>query len=268
MRELLQFLLLHGHVVLFVSVLVEQLGAPVPAVPVLLAMGALAGAGQFSFATALAVTVVAAMISDVIWYELGRRSGNPVLRTLCRISLEPDSCVSETRYWFGRLGRFALVVAKFIPGLSMVAPPMAGVTKMPRATFLYTDLAGSALWGLVFLGAGYLFRAQLERAAGTALQMGGWLGILLVGGLAAWIGFKYWQRRRFINSIRVARVTPEEVMERIRAGEDLTIVDLRSFPEIERGGQKLPGAIWINCQELARRHHLIPRDRGVILYCT
>lgn len=268
MRRLLEFLMQHGHVVLFVAVLAEQLGAPLPAVPVLLAMGALVGMGHFSFAAAMAVTVAAAMTSDVVWYELGRRRGHSVLRLLCRIALEPDSCVSDTSYWFHRLGRLALVIAKFVPGLSTVAPPMAGITKMPPASFLYSDLAGSALWAGVFLGAGYLFQAQLELAAGNALRMGSWLGVVLAVALAAWIGFKYGQRRRFLKSIRVARVTPEEVMERIRDGEDLVIVDLRSFSEIEQEGRKLPGAIWINRRELAERHHLIPRDCGVILYCT
>src|ERR1044071_8364470 len=147
MHGTLEFLLKHGYWVLGSWVLAEQLGLPVPAIPVLLAMGALIGNAGYSFSIATAVVLVAALAADIAWYALGRSKGYSVLRLLCRISIEPDSCVSSTRNWFKRLGGWALVVAKFVPGLSTVATPMAGLSRMPFWKFLSADAAGTLLWG-------------------------------------------------------------------------------------------------------------------------
>jgi membrane protein DedA with SNARE-associated domain len=261
----LDFLLKHGYLVLFAWVLAEQFGVPVPSVPMLLAMGALIGAGSYSFPAAIGLTVGAALIADSAWYLLGRRKGNSVLQLLCRISLEPDSCVSSTRYWFKRLGGWALVVAKFFPGLSTVSPPMAGLSRMPVWKFLSADAAGGFLWGSVVMGVGYVFRAQLEDVGLIALRLGGWLLAVVSGIVASWIAFKYWQRRRFMNSLRVARITPQEVLARL---DEIVILDLRTPAEVEWDGMKVSRARWFDRKELEQRHDEIPRDRDVVLYCT
>jgi membrane protein DedA with SNARE-associated domain len=268
MRELLEFLARHGNSVVFVFVLAEQLGVPIPAVPVLLAAGALGGLGRLDIRVALGAALAACLISDSLWYFLGRAKGQPVLRLLCRISLEPDSCVSTSRLWFRRLGIWTLIVAKFVPGLSTVAPPMAGLTFMPVWRFVWSDGVGSLLWSGSFLAAGFFFRRQLEVIADSALALGSRLGVLIALLLAGYIAFKYWQRRRFIKSLRVARVTAEEVRAMMDQGEPLAIVDLRPEEEVARDGMRIPGAIWMERSELPQRHALIPRDRDVILYCT
>src|SRR5271154_2465940 len=102
------------------------MGLPVPSFPVLLGMGALAGLGNFSFEASLALAVGAALIGDLVWFRLGRVRGHSILNLLCRMSLEPDSCVSNTKSLFARLGARALLVAKFVPGLGATAPPLAG----------------------------------------------------------------------------------------------------------------------------------------------
>ena len=150
MHQPMEFLLRHGYPLLFAMVLAEQLGVPIPSTPVLLAMGALIGTGKYNWAGALSLSVVASMSADSAWYGLGRRRGTSVLKWLCRISLEPDSCVSSTRYWFKRLGGWSLVIAKFVPGLSTVAPPMAGLSKMPWWKFLGADGLGGFIWAGAF----------------------------------------------------------------------------------------------------------------------
>jgi membrane protein DedA with SNARE-associated domain len=268
MNEAFQFLLRHGYAVLFGFVFAEQLGLPIPAIPVLLAMGALVGAGQFSLAIAIPVALLAALLSDVIWYHLGRHRGPSVLNLICRISMEPDSCVRRTENVFARHGARALLFAKFVPGLSTVAPPLAGIFRMRLPRFLVWDGAGTLLWIGTFVGTGYLFSTQLERIAAFALRLGAWLVAVLLGALAAYIGWKYVQRRRFIRRLRIARITPDELMRRIGAGEEIVVVDLRHSLEFEADGMSVPGALRFSPDELDGRHQEIPRDRDVVLYCT
>jgi membrane protein DedA with SNARE-associated domain len=235
MHQTFEFLLKHGYWVLGVWVLAEQLGVPVPAVPALLTMGALTG------------------------------KGHSVLRFLCRISLEPDSCVNSTGVWFKKLGAWALVVAKFIPGLSTIATPMAGLSRMPLWKFFLADITGVLIWAISIMATGFAFRNQIEYVGQVAAHLGAW-AIAIVGGIVAfWLTWKQWQRHRFIASLKVARITPEEVLERLA---EIAIVDLRSTVEVALDGMKLPGALWFDRKELALHHQAIPRDRDVVLYCT
>jgi membrane protein DedA with SNARE-associated domain len=268
MHAIIPFLLRHGYWVLAVNVFAEQIGLPVPAFPVLLGMGALAGLGNFSFSVSLALAVSASLASDLIWFRLGRVRGHSILNLLCRVSLEPDSCVSNTKSLFGRLGARALLIAKFVPGLGATAAPLAGLTRMNPWKFLAADITGATLWTGAYLAVGYLFRDQLELVAEQAGNMGSWLLLILATLLAAYIGWKYYQRRRFIRGLRVARITPEELMKMIAAGEEIAVVDLRHELEVETDSVKLPGAIWMTLAELETRHGEIPRDRDVILYCS
>ncbi|MEO8026041.1 MAG: VTT domain-containing protein [Bryobacteraceae bacterium] len=264
LAPVMEYLTRHGYATLFAVVLAEQVGAPVPAVPVLLAIGALLGEHGFTATGALLIAVAACLLADTMWFLIGRRRGASVLQLLCRISLEPDSCVSSSRYWFRRLGAWLLLIAKFVPGLSTVAPPMAAISKMEIWRFLLADGLGSALWAGAFLSLGYLFRTELEYIGDLA----GRTGFSLVALVALWALFKWWQRWRFIRSLRIARLSPEELLERIRAKEPLTIIDLRHAVEVEAHSQKIAGAIWIDRGRLDELHIDIPRDRDVILYCT
>jgi membrane protein DedA with SNARE-associated domain len=268
MEEALQFLVRHGYAIVFAFVFAEQIGLPLPAIPILLAMGALAGAGQLSYAAALLVAVLASLLSDLIWYQLGRRRGSSILNLLCRISLEPDSCVRRTEDVFARHGAGALLYAKFVPGLNTAAPPLAGLFRMRLSRFLGYGALGAVFWAGGFSGLGYLFSNQLERVAGSAAQMGGWLVVLLAAGLGGYIGWKYVERQRFIRKLRIARITPEELQRKIAAGENVVVVDLRHQLEFEAEAVTLPRALHIPPEELGRRHQEIPRNRDVVLYCT
>ena len=249
-------------------VFAEQVGLPIPAGPVLLAMGALVGMGKYSLTTSLTLAVLAALMSDTIWFELGRRRGHAVLSLLCRISLEPDSCVRRTSDLFTRhRGRF-LLISKMVPGLSTAAPPLAGMFGMRLPWFLLWDAGGALVWIVVYGGVGYLFRAQLERVGALAMQMGSGLVYVLGGALAAYIGWKYYERQRFLRELRIARIRPEELMEKLKAGEPIVVVDLRHSVEFEADGVKVQGAFHMLPEEIERRHLEIPRDRDVVLYCT
>jgi membrane protein DedA with SNARE-associated domain len=267
-NETLDFLFRHRYAVLFAVVYAEQIGLPVPAVPVLLAAGAMAGMSHLSLPIAVLVAVVASLLSDLIWYELGRRRGHAVLRLLCKISLEPDSCIRRTEDVFARHGVRALLVAKFVPGLNTAAPPLAGMFQMGLGRFVMYDGLGAVLWVATFCGAGYLFSAQLEQLAAGAARLGIWLAVILVSGLAAYIAWKFLRRRRFIQRLRTARVTPEDLMRALDAREPVAVVDLRHSLDRDADSVKIPGALHMLPEEMAHRHSEIPRDLDIVLYCT
>jgi len=268
MDSTLEFLIRHGYVVLFVWVVLEQGGLPIPAVPILLAAGALAGTGQMHLALIVGIGVVASLLSDFIWYGVGRRRGTRVLQLLCRISLEPDSCVRQTEDLFSRRGLASLLVAKFVPGLSTVAPPLAGITRMPLLRFALFDGLGAFLWVGVFAVLGVLFSEQLEGLALLLATMGSWLLAIVVGALGAYLAWKFVARKRFLRRLRIARITPEELHQKLEAGEEVMIVDLRHPLEVEAEPVVIPGAVRFSAQDLEARRLPIPRDREVILYCS
>ena len=268
MNETFQFLVRHGYSVLFVWVLAEQLGLPLPATPLLLAAGALAGSGQMNALLAIVIAVAASLIGDVIWYEFGRRRGGKVLSLLCRISLEPDSCVRKTENAFVRHGARSLLIAKFVPGLNTMAPPLAGIIGMKVGRFLIFDALGALFYLGSFVALGYVFSSQIERVAERLEGLGFWLVVILGGGLAAYIAWKYFQRRRFIRSLRIARITPEDLRKKIESGEEVVVVDLRGSLDFEAEPRTIPGAIRLAPDKIEEGHEQIPRDREIILFCT
>jgi membrane protein DedA with SNARE-associated domain len=268
MHSVLEFLLRHGYVVLLTWVFGEQIGLPVPSLPLLLAAGALAGTGHMNFFAALSICVFAAVAADSIWYELGRLKGIKILQFLCKISLEPDSCVRRTEGVFSKQGARSLLLAKFLPGLGTVAPPLAGIFHMRPRRFLLFDACGSLLWAGSFLGLGYIFSGQIERIAEHAARLGGGLVVLLVAGLASYIAYKYIARQRFLRELRISRITPEELKRKIDAGEQIVIVDLRHSLDFEAEPETIPGAFRMDAKELEEKNDRLPRDREVILYCT
>src|SRR5258705_9006015 len=191
MNETLEFLVRHGAAVLFAAVFIEQMGVPLPAAPWLLAGGALIGGGQMNWVSAVCAAVSGSVLADVIWFYLGRHYGNRVLGLLCRISLEPDSCVRQTQNMFTRYGMKGVIVAKFIPGLSTIAPPMTVNSGVSASRFFLFDGAGSLLYGGGFILVGVLFSRQLEQVI-TALESLGGSALAVVGGVVAlFIGYKF-----------------------------------------------------------------------------
>jgi membrane protein DedA with SNARE-associated domain len=268
MHKSLDFLLHHGYVLLLGWVFAEQAGLPIPSIPLLLAAGALAGARQLNFFGAFGAVLAGAIAADSLWYYLGRRKGIQILRFICKISLEPDSCVRRTEGVFSKQGAKSLLIAKFLPGLSTVAPPLAGIFHMRTRWFLFYDGLGTLLWGGSFLGLGYLFSNQIEAIAESLERLGGWLLVLLIGGLAAYIAWKYVARQQFLRELRIARITPEELKKRLDAREPVVIVDLRHAMDFEADPETIPGAFRMDAADLEAKSDLLPRDREVVLYCT
>ncbi len=200
MNEIIQFLTRHGYLVVFVWVLVEQLGLPIPAAPMLLVAGALAGAGKLNLIGVLVVGIVGSAVSDMLWYQIGWRRGNSVLSLVCRISLTPEACVNHTKEVFGRHGAHSLLMAKFIPGLNAVSTSMAGTMRMNCLRFLLFDALGTLNWVGVFAGLGYVFSSQIERVVDYATMLGKWFGVLLALVLPVYVVWKYVKRQRFLAS--------------------------------------------------------------------
>jgi membrane protein DedA with SNARE-associated domain len=268
MHATLEFLVRHGYVVLAAWVFAEQAGLPAPALPLLLAAGALAGAGRMNLAAALFLSVVSSVLADTLWYQLGRHKGIKVLQWLCRISLEPDSCVRRTEGLFERQGAKSLLFAKFLPGLNAVATPLAGIFHMRLRKFLFFDALGAALWAGCYLLLGYVFSSQIEGIAQQAAALGGWLLVLLASGLAAYVLYKFFARQKFLRDLRVSRISVDELKQKIDAGEELSIVDLRHSLDFEADPETIPGAVRIDSKDLENKKAPLPLDREIVLYCT
>ncbi|MDE2138366.1 MAG: DedA family protein/thiosulfate sulfurtransferase GlpE [Gammaproteobacteria bacterium] len=252
----------------FLNVLLEQLGFPVPAVPTLVVAGAVAASGKLSAALLYALAVGACVLADSAWYGAGRAYGNRVMRLLCQISLSPDSCVSQTQGAFERWGPKALLFAKFVPGLALIAPPLAGATRMPLARFGAFSLLGSTLWVGAALAAGALLRAQIERLLPQATQVGGAAAGVLLLVLAGYIGVKWWERRRFYAALEMARISVEELRRQMDAGATPLIVDVRSPTAQTLELRRIPGALNVPVQDAARHLTGLARDREIVLYCN
>jgi membrane protein DedA with SNARE-associated domain/rhodanese-related sulfurtransferase len=265
MNEALQFLTQHGTLILFAAVFAEQIGLPLPAVPFLIAAGALAGTGQMTLGMAVGSAVLAALLGDQVWFELGRRRGRPVLNWLCRIAFEPTACVRRTEDFFARHGVRSLVVAKFVPGLSTIAPPLAGVVGLPVQQYLLYNAIGTFLWVGAGIGLGYAFSDQLERALFFTSHVGPTIVLILLGVVAGYVIYKTLHRYRMEHL--VPRLTVEQVNEKLAAGENPMIIDLRPHPaRQERPG--IPGSLLLSIDEVIAGHRDFPRDRDVILYCA
>jgi len=268
MSETVEFLVRHGATVLLAALFVEQMGVPLPAVPWLLAAGALTGTGKMNWAAALSAAAFGSLLADLIWFYLGRYRGQRVLNLLCRISLEPDSCVRRTENLFTRYGMRGVVVAKFIPGLSTLAPPLAGNAGVSTSRFIIFDGLGSLLYGGCFILVGVLFSRQLEQVINALASLGHGAFGVVVGLAALYIGYKFWQRQRLLNKLRMARITVDELHQKQEAGENPVILDLRSQLELERDPSLIRGALHMTVDEVQLRHQEIPRDRDIILYCS
>jgi membrane protein DedA with SNARE-associated domain/rhodanese-related sulfurtransferase len=254
--------------VITANVLVNQLGLPVPVIPTLIVAGAWAAQGTISPAALFVCAVAACVGADSVWFLAGRLYGNGVMKLLCRISLTPDSCVSDTQSRFERWGSNALLVAKFVPGLALIAPPLAGATKMAWLRFLAFSTLGSAAWvGVAILG-GMLFRRQIEQimphVADFGVAAASTIGVLLV----AYIGYKWWERRRFYSVLRMARIDPQELYQLIGAGRAPLIVDVRSPTALTLDPRRIPGALHVPMLEVEQHLRDLPRDREIVAYCT
>ena len=263
-----QILLTYGYLLLFVWVLVEQFGIPLPATPVMLAAGALSAEHKVSFPLALLSGLLGCLIADSSWFFVGRRYGHQVLRLLCKLSMEPTICVRKTQNSFGRRGNVTLMFAKFVPGLATLAPPVAGQNGMAYPLFLLFDGIGASLWLGALLTAGRLFGDALKRDPSLLAWVGRFSGVLLVLGILGFFIARLYRRRLVLRKLVAARLEPEELKRQLDAGELVYIVDLRHPLELLPDPFTLPGALHVSPEALAERaSENPPRSRcGALLH--
>ena len=264
----LDFFIHYGYVVLFVWVLAEQLGMPIPSAPLLITVGTLTATHKLNLALALLTVLIASLISDTIWYQLGKRFGGRVVRMVCRLSMESSTCVRRTEDYFTKHGPSALLLAKFIPGLGTVAAPIAGQTSMKYRTFLAYDSGGILLWCLGYMLVGRFFGDVLKKhpeALAWVAHFSATLFILAVLGLLA---YRVWKQQAFLKQVRTARLEPEELKRMLDSGKSVFIVDLRHPLDYLPDPRVLPGALRLTPDKLIENQNEIPRDRDIVLYCT
>lgn len=267
MEALLALIQQYGLLFVFANVLLLQAGLPVPAYPTLIITGALAAKGGAPVPALVGVAIVAALIADIGWYAAGRRFGTSVLRTICRVSLSPDSCVRQTESIFARWGARSLAVAKFIPGFASVATSMAGVVRLPLWKFIVFDAIGAALWAGVAIGLGYVFSGAINQVLAvfeTLGRIGLWI---IAGAFALYLATKWWQRELLVWQLRMDRVTPDELHELIGAKRVSTVIDVRS-PMSQALTGRIPGAITVDPKNLRVELLAIEPESEVVVYCA
>lgn len=258
----------YGLWLLFAVVLAEQLGLPIPAVPLVMLAGARVAEDPLYGVLALAVAVAASALGDAAWYVAGRLHGHRVLRLLCRISLSPDTCVRQSESTFTRYGIATLVIAKFVPGLSTLAPPLAGALGMKPSAFMLFNTAGAVLWAGAALLLGLLFAAQIDAVLGALAEMGVYAAALVAVLLALYIGWRWLDRRRALRQLQSERVAPEDLLAMLDRGDAVTVVDVRSGLITEAEPVRIPGALHIELEQIASQLHRLPRDLPLIVYCA
>jgi membrane protein DedA with SNARE-associated domain/rhodanese-related sulfurtransferase len=267
MEDLAQLVSSYRYLALFLSVLTAQVALLLPVVPLLVSAGALAGQGALSLPLAIAVMVMALVPADLFWYELGRRRGGRILGYVCRIALEPDVCLRRTERVFARWGARSLVFAKYVPGLTTVALPLAGVLRMRRRRFLVYDGMGALLWAAGYAMLGYGFSTQVAGVTNWRERVDE-VVLVALGALAAYLLYRYARRRWLLRQLRIRRVPPDVLQQRLEAGENVLVLDVRHPVDFQADPHTIPGALYIPAEEVVRRHGEIPRDRDVVVYCT
>ena len=268
MPDLLQFLLKYGYIVVFAGAFAEQIGLPLPAATLLIGMGALSRSGNFYLPAVIATAASASLLADLIWYLLGRRHGRFVLRLICRIALEPDYCVRRTEDAFERLGMWALLPAKFIPGFNAATIPLAGMMKTPFLRFLRFDIPGVVVWSSAYALVGYVFSHEIEQSIAYLSRLGASLFGLIAVAIAVYVVFKIEQRRRFFKTLAGARITPEELKAKMDTNEKILILDLRNRLDRNTDPVRIPGAFHVLPEHVEFQPQDIALGQEIALYCT
>ena len=256
-----------GPPILFLLVLLQQAGLPYPITPVLIVAGAASAHGHLSAAAVIGIAAGAAFLADLGWYTAGFRLGGRALKALCTLSLSPDSCVSETERWFGRMGTRVLVVAKFVPGLGLVSTAMAGVVRARLDAFLLYDVLGNLLWASTAVCVGILFRNAVGDVLLALAQLGYWGIALVAAAIAAFIAVKLLKRRALIRELRQSRISVAELKELVDREPAPVIIDALAPASRRREGM-IPGAISVESLRLDSDPATLPLDAEVIVYCA
>jgi membrane protein DedA with SNARE-associated domain/rhodanese-related sulfurtransferase len=268
MQDLLEFVAQYGYGLVFFTIFIEQMGIPLPGVPILIVMGALAHTGEFRVPGVLGSALAGSFSADVLWYQLGRRYGRAVLNLMCRISLEPDYCVRRAEDAFAKRGAWTLLFVKFIPGLNAATVPLTGMIRISGLRFLAFDITGILLWSGTYVSLGYIFSRQIELVLQRISDIGGSILAVLAASAAIYLLLKYFQRRRFLNSIRVTRISAEELKAKMDSGQPMILLDLRNTLDRDHDRVRIPGAFHMlpNFVDIGARE--IKAKSEIVVYCS
>ena len=268
MHFALDFIIRYGYLIVFLWVLAEQLGMPVPSAPLLLTAGTLTATHKLYLPLVLGSALLGSLIADSVWYIFGKRYGAAVVRLVCRLSMETSACVRKTEGYFVKRGPAALLIAKFIPGLGTVAAPIAGQIGMDYSRFLLFDAGGILLWSVSVTVGGRFFGDVLKRNPDALSWTGHFAVLLFVLLLAGFLVYRMLQRRAFLRSVHMARVEPRDLKRMMDDGQSVFIVDLRHPLDYLPDPRTLPGALNLTPGKLVEESDRIPRDQEIVLFCT
>lgn len=269
MNALLGSISHHGYLLLFLLVLAEALGFPVPAAIGLVAAGAAAAAHIVSIPAVLATAIVGMMIGDVTLFVLGRYMGWALLGVLCRLSLNPETCIFRSAESFYKHGKVTLLFAKFIPGVNTMAPPLAGSMKMRLEQFLRLDFLGASFYILAYWGLGFIFRDFLGAITRGIQNASHVVAEIIVAAIVAFVVYRIVQYRRFKLTDVVPRIAVDELARREAIqGNSSIVVDVRSHGYYDSGAERIAGSIRIEPNRLAEELRNLPKDKEIYLYCT
>jgi membrane protein DedA with SNARE-associated domain/rhodanese-related sulfurtransferase len=268
MRELIPLLVAHGAAIVFAITLAARVGAPVPAAPLLVVAGGVGMSGRVSLAVVLLVSIAANVIGDAVWYQAGRWRGHRVMKLLCRISLSPDTCVRQSESILSRWGGSSLIAAKFLPGVSVVAAPMAGALGMSWQRFLAFAIVAALIWSTLFLALGMAFSRQIDDVLAVMAEFGAFTALVIAVALAVLIAYRWAKRRRMLSDRYAPRITVHELREQMRRGDTPVVIDVRSQIPEYANEPRLPGALAYTLAELPHAAPDLPRDREIVLYCS
>lgn len=266
MQHLIDLIEQYGLWVVFINAFADQIGLPVPAYPAFLLTGAMLEGEHFSFIGLLLMAMTGSLLADLFWFYAGRKYGTRVMAKLCKLSLSPDSCVKQTENFYLKLGPSSLLFCKFIPGFASISSALAGSLQTKAITFVIFDGLGAALWIGSGLGLGYVFSTAIDQLILVLMELGKWGGVLLALALVLFIGKKWLERHRFLQSLRMARISVEELYALIEQGNNPVIVDTRAPEYIEEGW--IPGALFVENSDIDALIDRVPQDEQIILYCS
>lgn len=267
MHDFVALLATHGPLVVFVATLVTRLGAPVPAVPFLIVAGGLSVSGQVSFVAVLIAAVAGNILGDGVWFLAGRRWGYRVMRLLCRISLSADSCVKRSESILGRWGGVSLIVAKFVPGVSVVAPPMAGAMGMSNARFLSYETVAALIWTLGFLIVGRIFNAAIQDVLSVLSRVGLTAAVVCAIALLVFVTWRYHLRRIALRADDIPRIDVETLLAGMSTGDGPLLIDVRTAEAQALDGQTIPGAVSIELKRLPKGLRPLAHGRELVVFC-
>jgi len=272
MQQLMALMVNHAAAVVFLVTFAARVGLPVPAAPILVVAGGLAAVAEPALLVVMVLAAVLAnVLGDSVWFYAGRTYGYRFMRLLCKISISPDSCVRRSESLIGRWGGMSLVAAKFVPGVSVVAPPMAGALGMSSLRFLAFEIAAALLWTGVFLSLGWLFREQIQAVLDALASAGSVATAALVVVLAAMLAMRYWRRRNFLRTTGMPRATVDELLALMEGEAPPIIIDVRGEAGVQVDPRRIPGALPLSLKSLQQRRLELPFESGereIILYCS